>query len=302
MPTMPRLRSPLLLLAAATLAAAQDYQIVIDRPEKVAERAALHATCASNQQRYLGIGGTPMRRQDANFEITIDAERTVLEVSAQGQPTVVQLTIVKATRTEAGRGTAVLLPPGSVVLMAAGDKETTFSDGDKAALPVSALPSLRMTLHLSAGKAKDDPAFGSSVRRPLAASWPIEPQAAALVLQDLAFTVDPQHLSGTTTLAVALKGSGRDCLRLTTELAFSGFTMTLSKGMQVTASSATLEIARIVPVEVAAPGGQETRSLKLHMEAAGQATQSGVVQQIAASIDLTQVNELDLIPIASPTR
>jgi hypothetical protein len=38
------------------------------------------------------------------------------------------------------------------------------------------------------------------------------------------------------------------------------------------------------------------------MEAAGQATQSGVVQQIAASIDLTQVNELDLIPIASPTR
>jgi hypothetical protein len=301
------------LLILPALAVGQDCQVLIDRPEHVGDHATVHGVCTSEQHRSITVATTAPRFQDVTYTITIDGERRVLDVSAHAVPTRVQLTLTKAIRTETNRGTITLLPPGSVVIMASEDGQTTFTDGAGAKEPDAVLPSLRMVFHLSDGQPRNDQAFGSREPEAIGASWPIDAPEAAKALQDLALTVDPSQITGSSTLAEQPAPSGlpaspgqpapaapladagnADCLRLTTSLSFKDVTVPLAKGLEVTTSSATLVITNLLPRDVTHARVQETRLLALHLEGAGQVTQAGQSHPLTVAIDVKQRNEVTL--------
>jgi hypothetical protein len=286
------------VVLGATLGAAEQ-PIVLDRPEQVGGLSTISASCRSLQHRSMQVDERPPLPQVVDFTVSLAAEREVLAVSAQGQPTRLRLTVASLTRTTVGKPVVVMLPAGAQLVAEHRGGYAVFHDNDAKELQEPVQQALRLVLDLGDGTPLQDQALGSAKPRSPGEQWAISPVPASRWLADLRLLVDPAKLSGSTVFSDLVPGtgpsSGGEQLHLTATLAFSGFTVpALSPGLTVTSSAGTLALDRLYPHDPALPMTAEKRLLKESLAAQGKSQQNGVEHGLAITIELEQSNDFRL--------
>ena len=160
---------------------AQDYEIKLDRPDKVGDQYQLDATAGQVQDLSVTANGNPVKNDKKDITGHCTGVLKILEVDDKQRQTKTTLTIDKFTKTEGGVDSE-LLPQGTVVTSSVVNKKEVHEiNGQPASPEVSQL--LTMIVDLSKGEKGDDAIMGTKERKKKGDSWDIN---AELAKQDFA--------------------------------------------------------------------------------------------------------------------
>ena len=116
----------LLLSAASAILAAEDYAILLSRPEKVGDRYRIDAKGRSRQQQRISLGGKAAGNDDKQLEVHLVALATVLAVDDKLEASRVEYRVESCRQSSSGK-TEEVVPPGTKVLAESRNGETTLS-------------------------------------------------------------------------------------------------------------------------------------------------------------------------------
>lgn len=269
---LPAPRSFLLasLLLLAGLAHAQDYEIRLNRPSKVGDRYHIVTTCSDNSSAIATVDGQAMPPRNELIEAELAGDIEVLEVTPKGQSAKYNLVIEKFVRTDAKGGE--LLPAGTTVLVEFVGGRTTFKvGGEPTGRLVSRVLEMAAVNAHSDDKAMDDQVFGTTERKKVGDSWPINAAVAAADLVKMNIPATPDKLSGQTTLAEALQQDGQKVLRLTGSMEMNGVSPQLPPGVEVQKSSLVATMSGLFPVDLTKQAVQAGTSMTMEVKAGGTA-------------------------------
>lgn len=89
----------LVLPMSAARGQAQEYKIVIDRPEKLGQRYTIHATGRTKQTATMTAPGAAPRTQSAEVAVELDGTIKVLAIDEKsGKPTKLECTVAKCLK------------------------------------------------------------------------------------------------------------------------------------------------------------------------------------------------------------
>ena len=240
-----------LLAGLSTFAAdAKDYAIQLTRKATVGEHYGFLADSSQEQLVNVSVDGQAMPPRTVVTKVLITAAGEVLALTPAGRETKARFVIEKAV-VSTGGPSVELLPPGTEVVA-----EQT---GGKTAFLVGGVPAKREIAHAldvagiemaSDEIASDDQIFGTSARRKVGDSWPVNATAAAADLTKKGVTVEPGNLTGTTTLAEIVRSDNQDALRITSTMAMKNVTPPLPPGIVVQSGEFNAAFFGIFPVDV----------------------------------------------------
>jgi hypothetical protein len=266
----PALLATLIISAFATcVATAADYEIRFQRPVAVGDTYHATGTGSDEQSMLASIDGQPVQNRAEKYSVEYAADYEVLALTTTGRAAKAKLTIAKLIRTSGGESTE-LLPAGTVVTAEHVGRRTAFKQGDHAVAPLvsAALATLGVTM-ASDQQANDDQVFGTTGRKQVGDSWPINAELAAADLVKMGIPVTAANLSGQTTLAEVVSQDGGPVLRLTATMDIKGANPPLPPGLEVQSSVFTTAMSGLFPVDATKPVQQEGTSMVMEVKAGG---------------------------------
>ncbi len=155
----------------------EDYPIRLHRPVKVGDKFQVEGTGAKKEAMSVIADDQAVKNEDMNFTAAYQAEETVLEVGAKGQPTKISIKVGKLTRTEGGR-TEEVAAKGAVIVASKVEKKTVYEvEGRPADAKTGKV--LDIFISMGAAGATDDEIFGTKERKKVGETWGIDAKLAA---------------------------------------------------------------------------------------------------------------------------
>lgn len=158
-----------MVLLTVSPALAQDYAIKMLHPLKAGQRYAFTSKASEANQSSMTAQGKVLKNAKDAFSAEMESEVTVLEVDSKGRPTkeshVVARLVKDAAREE-------VLPAGAkVVASRPGTKMAFQVNGEPATPDVAKI--LNIVISITSGGPSDDEVFGSTQRKKVGDTWPI---------------------------------------------------------------------------------------------------------------------------------
>lgn len=242
--------------------AADDYQIKINRPEKVGAKYELNGTTHKKESSTVKMGDKVIQSRDKNVKATLTGTVEVLKVDKDGLAVKKKLTVTSFKDAE---GTE-LLKKGTVVFAETveGKGQYRLADGSKLESRVrGVIGDLFDTQSKSA--ADIEQALGTDKRRKIGESWPVKTESLAKSLH-----VDPKAIKGTATLEKTADVNGEKCLLFSAKMIISDFPgkEDLKKQMlEVKSVKFNMTVSGYLPIDPKKPiqSFSATMNLKAHV-------------------------------------
>ncbi len=260
----------LLLLAVAVVPAqAADYEIKLARTAKVGDHYAVVSKGAMEQHMTMTLAGAPQPARDQVIAAELSAQAEVLAISADGREITTAFTVTTSAVTRAGVP-GELLPKGTVIKADSSAGKAVYSINGAAAAPELA-QALEVVIHMSNPKNRnDDQIFGSTTRRAVGDSWPVDGAAAvADLVKEGKLQVDPADFTGKTSVVELVPGGSAPALRISAVMELGKVAMPLPPGMSVTKGSFTGHFTGLFPVDVSKRSLSQSMSMDANFDCAG---------------------------------
>ncbi|MBA3939076.1 MAG: hypothetical protein H0X38_16640 [Planctomycetes bacterium] len=215
------------------------------------------------------LAGAPQPARDQVVAAELSAKAEVLAIAADGREITTAFTVTTSTVTRAGVP-GELLPKGTVITADSSGGKTVFSINGAAAAPELA-QALEVVIHMSNPKNRnDDQIFGSTTRRAVGDSWPVDGAAAvADLVREGKLQVDPADFTGKTTVVELVPGGSAPALRISAVMELGKVAMPLPPGMSVTKGSFTGHFTGLFPVDVSKRSLSQSMSMDGKFDCAG---------------------------------
>jgi hypothetical protein len=272
----------------SSIAAAQDYQIKLSRPEKVGNE--FHISTVSSQSTLITVkaeGGAPEQMNEAGT-VALEAGVKVLEIDKNGSPSKITLTVETCTLKKGEAAAAEVLAKGTVVTAFSKDGVPVFEIGGKPVTPDVA-KALAIVVHLGDGGVTDDEIFGTKDRKKVGDQWPINSDVAAkdLVKRDMPIT--KENLTGTVKLESAAKVGATDCLDIRAQMSGKNIAVPMPPGLKVEEGSLEASFAQKIPVDPAARPLEQSLDITMKVAAKGKPEAAGATEMtIETTVKMSQ--------------
>jgi hypothetical protein len=271
----------------SSIAAAQDYQIKLNRPEKVGNEFRMSAVSSqSTLTTVKAEGGAPQQMNEAGT-VALDAGVKVIEIDKNGSPSKIILTVETCTLKKGEAAAAEVLAKGTVVTAFSKDGVPVFEIGGKPVTPDVA-KALAIVVHLGDGGVTDDEIFGANQRKKVGDQWPINSEVAAkdLVKKDMPIT--KENLTGTVKLESAAKVDATDCLDIRAQMSGKNIAVPMPPGLKVEEGSLEASFAQKIPVDPGARPLEQSLDITMKVAAKGKPDATGPEMTIATTVKMSQ--------------
>ncbi|MFT3781795.1 MAG: hypothetical protein QM790_07230 [Nibricoccus sp.] len=240
------------------------YAIKLERPQP--KGTSLHVRVTGNFEEFIKpISEEAISpRKTLSFTYVVDVVRTVLTDDLTAEGPLVQLAIVKATKTT-GEETKDLFPPRTVVVEKKIADRTDFFVGDTL-VDINTASILRIAgLAEGVDPGKDDLIYGAKELKRLGDSWPINAEEAATHSSKLKIVCQPENISGSMRLKEVVESGSEQLLALEEETVLRDCVMplTLPEGFSVLSSHANQKALILYPVDLLKPARHRTGSIEI---------------------------------------
>jgi hypothetical protein len=282
------LASILMLLAAASSGYAQEYKVVLDRPEKVGQTYQIHGTGKSTQSVTVNVPGAPPQKEDNSFSVQLDGTIKVLEVGEKtGEPTKIECTVSKCTKDEQS-----IVDAGSVITAETKEGKTAFTmNGMPVEPPVTQALEVILEVH-QPGTPSNGAVFGTDQPQKVGATWPINAEAAAVGAAKSGLPVSKDAIKGEAKLIGVKEVEGKKALEIAASMNVANLSGNVPEG-KIDSGSITAQISGLFPVDETAQPLSSNLTLTIHMKM----TVNGPGgQSIGADTDVVRSNQIKYGP------
>ena len=239
----------LLLLAAASGAlAADDYAILLTRPEKVGDRYRIDAKGKSRQQQRITLGGKETGNEDKQLEVHLVALATVMAVDDKLEASRVEYRIESCRESSSGR-TEEVIPAGSKLIAESRNGETAFTIAGRPVAPeVEEALKVVISVH-SPDSPTDDEVFGTQARKRVGDKWGINAAGAAQSLSRSGLRVSKEDLKGGVQLDGVRTVDSMKALEVSAHFRADKMSMDAPNGIRIEKSLLEADLSGFVPVD-----------------------------------------------------
>jgi hypothetical protein len=235
-----------LWLLAGTLlglpARAEDFEIRIHRPLREGDKYKLSASGRSTENSAILRDGKIERESKTDFTAQLEAVATVLTVD-HGKAIKQSLAVSKLTRTEEGRTKTIL--ENATVLASFENKKRKFTvNGEEPAAEVQ--QALGLTVDIEKPGPTDDEIFGTSERKKIGDTWPVNLKLLAEAMEDSGAAA--QGISAKGTLTDVVKDAGGRSLLVSIDVTATPV-LPLPPNMTVDKSTLKMTLSGRFPVD-----------------------------------------------------
>jgi hypothetical protein len=286
----------LLLAAASWLPAAEDYAILLTRPEKVGDRYRIDARGKSRQQQRISLGGKAASNEDKQLEVHLVALATVLAVDEKLEASRVEYRVESCSQSSSGKSEEVI-PPGTKVLAESRDGETTFTVAGRP-VPPDVEEALKVVISVhSSDSPTDDEVFGTHERKRVGDKWGIHAAGAAQSLSRSGLHISADNLKGTVALDGLRTLDAVKALEISAHIRADKMSIDAPQGMRVEKGILEADLSGFVPVD---PKSRERLSDKMQMrmsvQVGGQKPDTGEKVTLEVSMELSIENNYSPAP------
>jgi hypothetical protein len=220
------------LLASASVLLAQEYDIRLSHGTKTGDKYRVFVTANQSEKMTALVGNAAVRNASDEFAIELIASITTLAVNERGRETKSAIRIEKGLITEHGE-TKGLIPTGAFVIASLEGSRIVFTIDDAPVDPMTA-KALGMALSSSGGGPTDDEVFGTSEKKKVGDSWPINGDLIAKSLFERHnISTSKEDIHGAATLEGIVKGGPQEYLVVSVLLDIGMFSVPLPNGFRV---------------------------------------------------------------------
>lgn len=238
------------VLALAAFAAAEDYQIQLHRPGKPGDRCRVARAIEFHQSTVMKSEGQEMKRESKRYTVDFEAEVTILDVNKSGGTTSESCKIIKCVKTE-GDLQDRILDPGDMLTATLAGKETLFRrNGADVSRDTAEILSKCITL--SKTEATDDDVYGTSERKKIGDSWPVNAEVMAREFRE-EHPVKKENISGQIMLTGVTEVGGVKCLEIKGENTVTGITLPEVSNVNVQECNSHLTFEGKYPLDTSMP-------------------------------------------------
>ncbi len=258
------------VLLAAVGADARDYQMVLERPERVGDRYQVDITGKVFHEVVNETGDKGVKREFTDMALKLKAEVSVRRIDKQKRPSACQMTVSSCTATFVANTTNTLtLPEGSILYSSyvEGVRHMTI-DGVTPKTP-QLFQLMDFAFSLANGELTDDDVAGTKTRKKTGDSWSIDTTAFADSLETDDMDVSRSGSSGTVKLGRVGVSGGVNSMRVSGDMTVKKLKPKMARHMKVKKSLATFSFARIYPVDVTKPTLANYERLTVDISASG---------------------------------
>jgi hypothetical protein len=276
------------VLAGASPAAAPDYAIKLDRPEKVGAEYRLTATGRQSGVSKVTVDGKAQPPEKMDMAVDFDAAVKVLEVDKNGEPSKITLTMDKCSVKEGETAAAEVLPKGTVVSAFVKGMKTIFEVNGKAVEPATE-EALKLVIHLGTGGSGNDAGFGTNQRKKVGEQWPINAEVAAQDAQRHDIKISKDDIKGTVKLVGAVKVGATECLDIQAEFTADRIKAPLPPGVKLENATLKATFAGKFPVDASLRAPEVSESMEITMLARSEPNADGptVVVEVVMKMNAT---------------
>ncbi len=260
----------MLMLLTVTGADAREYQVVLERPERVGDHYQVDIAGKVFHEVLSETGGKGVKREFTDMTLKLKAEVSVSQIDKQKRPSACQMTVSSCTATFVGNVTnTLILPPGSILYSSyvAGVRHMTV-DGVTPKTP-QLFQLMDFAFSLANGELTDDDVAGTKTRKKTGESWLIDTTAFADSLESDDMDVSRSGSSGTVKLGRVGVSGGVNSMRVSGDMTVKKLKPKMARHMKVKESLATFSFARIYPVDVTKPTLANYERLTVDISASG---------------------------------
>lgn len=285
-----------LLAAAASALAADDYAILLTRPEKVGDRYRIDARGKSRQQQQITVGGKAAGNDDKQLEVHLVALATVLAVDEKLEASRVEYRVESCSQSSSGK-TEEVIPPGTKVVADSKGGETSFTIGGRPVPPdVEEALKVVVSVH-SSDSPTDDEIFGTRERKRIGEKWGIQAADAAHSLSRSGLHISADNLKGSVQIDGLRTLDAVKALEISAHIRADKVGLDAPQGMKVESGVLEADLSGLVPVD---PKSRVRLSDKMQMRmrvrVGGQKPETGEKVTLEVSMELSIENNYSAAP------
>jgi hypothetical protein len=251
------------VFAFALAARAEDYKVVLNRPDTVGQTYSIHATGQSSQNMTVDVPGAGPQKQSDSFKAELQGTIKVLAIDDHTkQATKIQCTLDKLTKDD-----KPVLDAGTVVTAENAAGQTTFTvNGNPVEPTVAPVLDLLISVH-KAGSPSDDEMFGTDKAVPVGGTWPINTAAAAADAAKSGLPITKDNLHGDAKLVGVKDVGGKQVLDVAADMTADNLSGAMPNGGKIESGSVKAHFTGLFPTDPAQQPAQQGQTLEVHMKA-----------------------------------
>lgn len=251
------------VLVFALAARAEDYKVVLNRPETVGQTYSIHATGESSQNVTVDVPGAGPQKQSESFKAELQGTIKVLAIDDHTkQATKVECTLDKLTKEDKS-----VLDAGTVVTAENTAGQTTFTvNGNAVERTVAPVLDLLLSVH-KAGSPSDDEVFGTDKAQAVGGTWPINAAAAAADATKSGLPITKDNLHGEAKLVGLKEVGGKQALDVAADMTADNLSGPMPNGGKIESGSVKAHFTGLFPTDPARQPFQQGQSMEVHMKA-----------------------------------
>jgi hypothetical protein len=287
----------LLLAAASAVFAAEDYAILLTRPEKVGDRYRIDARGKSRQQQRISLGGKAAGNEDKQLEVHLVALATVLAVDEKLEASRVEYRVESCRQSSSGKTEEVVVPPGTKVLVESRNGETTFTVAGRP-VPPEVEEALKVVISVhSSDSPTDDEVFGTHERKRVGDKWGIHAADAAQNLSRSGLHVSAEDLKGSVRLDGLRRLDAIQALEISAHLRADKISIDAPQGMRIESGLLEADLSGFVPLDTKSRERlSDKMQMRMSVRVGGQKPETGEKVTLEVSMELSIENNYSPAP------
>jgi hypothetical protein len=287
----------LLLAAASAVFAAEDYAILLTRPEKVGDRYRIDARGKSRQQQRISLGGKAAGNEDKQLEVHLVALATVLAVDEKLEASRVEYRVESCRQSSSGKTEEVVVPPGTKVLVESRNGETTFTVAGRP-VPPEVEEALKVVISVhSSDSPTDDEVFGTHEHKRVGEKWGIHAADAAQNLSRSGLHVSADDLKGSVRLDGLRRLDAIQALEISAHLRADKISIDTPQGMRIESGLLEADLSGFVPVDTKSRERlSDKMQMRMSVRVGGQKPETGEKVTLEVSMELSIENNYSPAP------
>jgi hypothetical protein len=255
------LPSLIVFLSIAAAAKAQEYKVVLSRPETLGRVYTISADGSFRQTSTFTIQGKAPQRQEKIFAVQIEGSIKDLEIDRKShQATKLELTVKKCLRDE-----KPFFDPGTIVLAEDKGGNTAFSVNGTPVAPDDAIALGLVINTYHSGEPTDGEMFGTDQPQKVGGSWPINADAAVSGARKNGVPVTRDQIKGESKLVSVKNIDGVEALEVEATMEVPQFSGLLGNGPKVELGSVVAHFGGIFPNDAISLPLQTSQSTRMHI-------------------------------------
>jgi hypothetical protein len=250
------------VVAFALTARAEDYKVVLNRPETVGQTYSIHASGQRIHDLTVDVPGTGPQKKSDSFKGELLGTIKVLAIDDHTkQATKIQCTLDKLTRD----GKSVL-DAGTVVTAENATGQTVFTvNGNPVEAAVAPVLDLLLSVH-KLGSPSDDEVFGTDKAEPVGGTWPINTAAAAADAARNGLPITKENLHGETKLIGLKEVGGKQALEIAGDMSAENFSGPMPNGGKIESGSVKAHVTGLFPTDPAQQPFQQGQTMDMQLK------------------------------------